>query len=47
MYTHTQNGILFSHENKIMPCRSMGTDLETVMLRNVSQTQREKYLMII
>lgn len=47
MYTHTQNGILFSHENKIMPCAAAWTDLETVMLRNVSQTQREKYLMII
>ena len=40
VYTHIHNGILFSHENKIMPRAATWMDLETVILSEVGQTQK-------
>ena len=45
---HIYNGILFSHKkNKIMPFAATWMDLEIVILSEVSQTQKEKYPMIL
>ena len=45
VYIH--NGILFSHEkNKIMPFAAMWTELETLMLSELSQKEKDKYHMI-
>ena len=42
------SGILLSHkENKIMPFAAMWMDLEIVILSEVSQTQKDKYHMIL
>ena len=49
IYTiHTYNGILVSHEkNEILPFAATQMDLEIVILSEVSQTQKDKYHMII
>ena len=46
MYTHTYNGILFSHKkkNEILPFASTWTDLEGIMLNEMSE--KDKYYMI-
>ena len=45
---HIYSGILLSHkENKIMPFAAMWMDLEIVILSEVSQTQKDKYHMIL
>ena len=42
IYIH--NGILFSHKkNETMPFAAPRMDLETVILSEVSQTEKEKY----
>ena len=44
---HIYNGILFSHKkNKSMPFAATWMDLEIVILREVSQTQKDKYCII-
>ena len=47
---HIYNGILLSHKkekNKIMPFAATWMDLEIVILSEVSQTQKDKYHMIL
>ena len=44
---HVYNGILLGHKkNKIMPPAATWMDLETVILRELSQTEKDKYKMI-
>ena len=44
---HIYNGILLSHKkNDIMPFVATWMDLETVILSEVSQTEKDKYHMI-
>ena len=44
---HIYSGILLSHKkNEIMPFASTWTDLEIVILSEVSQTKTDKYHMI-
>ena len=46
-HTHTNNGILFSHKNNgILSFVTMWMDLEGIMLREISQTEKDKYCMI-
>ena len=41
---HIHNGILLSHKNnEIMPSAATWMDSETVILSEVSQTEKEKY----
>ena len=45
VYTH--NGILLSHKkNKIMPLGATWMELETLILSEVSQKEKDKYHMI-
>ena len=47
IYTMEYNGILLSHKkNDIMPFVATWMDLETVILSEVSQTEKDKYHMI-
>ena len=42
---HIYNGILLSHKkSKIMPFAATWIDLEIVILSEVSQTQKDKYM---
>ena len=44
---HIYNGILLSHKkNQIMPFVATGMDLETIILSEVSQKQKDKYHVI-
>ena len=44
---YINNGILLSHKkNKIMPFTATWVELETVILSEVSQKQKDKYYMI-
>ena len=44
---HTYNGILLSHKkNPIMPFAATWMDLASVILNEISQTEKEKYCMI-
>ena len=40
---HIYNGILLSHKNKIMPFAEIWMDLKTVIMSEVSQTEKDKY----
>ena len=45
---HIYSGILLSHEkNETMPSASTWTDLETVILSEVSQTEKDKYMILL
>ena len=45
---HIYNGILLSHKkNKIMPFAATWMDLEIVIPSEISQTQKDKYHMIL
>ena len=45
-HTHTHNGILLSHKkNKIMPFVATWMELETLILSEVSQKEKDKYHM--
>ena len=44
---HIHNGILLSHkENKIMPLAATWMELETLILSEVRQKEKDKYYMI-
>ena len=44
---HVHNGILLDHKkNKIMPFAAMQMELETLILSEVSQKEKDKYHMI-
>ena len=46
-YTYTYNGILLSHKNnKIMPFAATWMHLESIILSEESQTEKDKYHMI-
>ena len=46
VYIYIYNGTLLTiNENEIMPFATTSMDLETVMLSEVSQTEKEKYCM--
>ena len=42
-HTHTHTGILFSHEKDILPFVTTLMDTEDIMLREISQTEKDKY----
>ena len=44
---HIHNGILLSHKKKIMPFAVIWMQLEILMLGEVSQTEKDKYHMIL
>ena len=45
---HIYSGILLSHEkNETMPSASTWTDLEIVILSEVSQTEKDKYMILL
>ena len=45
---HVYNGLLLSREkNEIIPFATMGMDLEIIKLSEVSQTEKDKYHMIL
>ena len=45
---HFYNGILLSHKkNEIMPFVSTWMDLEIVILSEVSQTKKDKYMILL
>ena len=42
---HTYNAVLLSHKkNEIMPLAATWMDLEMIILREVSQTEKDKYM---
>ena len=44
-HTHKHNGILLSHKkNEIMPSAATWMDLEIIILSEVSQTEKDKYM---
>ena len=45
-HTHTQKYYLVIKKNEIKPLAAMWTDLECVMLSEISQTEEGKYCMI-
>ena len=47
-HTHTHNGILLAHKkDEIIPFAATWIDLEIIVLREVSQTEKDKYHMIL
>ena len=45
---HIYNGILLSHKkNEIMPFAATWMDLEIIILGEVSQTEKDKYHMVL
>ena len=45
---YIDNGILLSHKkNEVMPFAATWTDLEIIVLSEVSQTKKDKYHMIL
>ena len=46
-HTHTHNGILLSHKkNEILPFAATWMDLESIILSEISQTEKDKYCML-
>ena len=46
-HTHTHNGILFNHRKEnILPFATTWMELESVMLREISQTEKDKYCVV-
>ena len=45
-HTHTHNGILLK-KNEIVPLAATWMDLEGIMLSEVSQTEKDKYCMVL
>ena len=46
--THTHNGILLScKKNEIMPFVAMWIDLEIIILSEVNQTEKDKYMIAL
>ena len=43
---HMYNGLLATKQNEIMPYVATWMDLEMIILREVSQTEKDKYHMI-
>ena len=43
---HLHNGILPDHKKKILPFVTVWMDLENVMLSEISQSEKDKYLRI-
>ena len=43
---HIYNGILLSHKKNEIPFAATWTDLEIIILSEVSQTEKDKYHMI-
>ena len=47
IYMHSHNGILLSHKkNELLPFATMWMDLESIMLSEISQTEKYKYSVI-
>ena len=44
---HVYKGIPFSHENEILPFAATWMDLEGFMLSEISQTEKDKYCMVL
>ena len=44
---HVHNGILLSHEDEILSFVTTWMDLEGIMLSEISQTEKDKYHMIL
>ena len=44
---HIYSGILLSHKNEIMPSAATWTDLETFLPSEGSQTEKDKYPMLL
>ena len=48
IYIYTHNGILLSHKkNAIMTFAAIWMDLEIIILSEVSQTEKDKYILLI
>ena len=45
-HTHTHTGTLFSYRKEILPFATKWTDLEEIMLSDISQILKDKYCMI-
>ena len=43
---HIHNGTLLNHKKEIMPFAAIWMDLEIIILREVSQKEKDKYHMI-
>lgn len=46
VYTYTMEYYSAIKENEILPLATIWMDLESIMLSNVSQTEKDKYRMI-
>ena len=47
IYIYTHNGILLGHKkNEIMPFAATWMDLDIIILRKLSQAEKDKYYMI-
>ena len=44
---HVYSGLLFSHENEILPSAATGMDLGGFMLSEISQTEKDKYCLVL
>ena len=47
VYKYTFNGILALRKNEILPFVTMWMDLEGIMLSEISQTEKNKYCMVL
>jgi len=45
-HTHTHNGILVIKKNEILPFATTWIDLESIMLSEISQSEKDKYHII-
>ena len=46
IYTHIHNRILLSHLNEVLPFATIWMELESIMLSEISQREKDKYHMI-